>query len=323
MRNFDSVVDIGDLPYEMVRPILKKIVDPEQLRTIESNSPQIAGLDAELWKAFIKRDIQRWEQKWIEPARPESWSKVYRKLMKQDNEERAAAEDALRAALNKSKVEKAANQAQIVHSVIKEPKKSSWGSSWAQQKPAIGQQALKNARSGQQALAVIKRQAAHQHQVRGVIKSTPTHELQTKRGTVTHAPQSMVNQYNKQAPIRQPNVNQSNYRPAIFAPRVGPVSARDQALNSALRAERAEQAAKEQRLRALTGASAPKSSNPVIAAPQPQRSTASASNSQNSASTGHLRPPQPSRTASPASPMPPKKRPAAAMFLASPKRVKR
>ena len=49
-------------------------------REIEKACPQILGEDAELWQEFIKRDIEKWEEKIQEPKNPHSWYKVYRKL---------------------------------------------------------------------------------------------------------------------------------------------------------------------------------------------------------------------------------------------------
>lgn len=54
---------------------------------LEKASPQLIGADSELWVNFIKRDIPNWRNKLIEPKNPASWYKVYRKLVKETEDE--------------------------------------------------------------------------------------------------------------------------------------------------------------------------------------------------------------------------------------------
>ena len=86
IKNVRSIVDIGDAPYSLMRPILLKVETAEQLHEIEKVSPQIIGEDAELWLNLIKRDVERWEDYFVEPKNPASWFKVYRKLIKEAKE---------------------------------------------------------------------------------------------------------------------------------------------------------------------------------------------------------------------------------------------
>ncbi|PGH15135.1 hypothetical protein AJ80_05645 [Polytolypa hystricis UAMH7299] len=72
--------DIGLARYELIRPILLKIENPEQLHTLELKSPHLLDHTAELWIEFIKRDIPQWNE--IElPENPESWYNVYHELL--------------------------------------------------------------------------------------------------------------------------------------------------------------------------------------------------------------------------------------------------
>ena len=259
IRNADSIDDLGDeITYEMALPILRKIQDPDQLMKLEQNSPQIAGHTGELWRKFIERDIQRWKEKIIEPKNPTSWSKVYRKLKKEDEQERLAAEEMLKQALNKRKVEKESHSANIVHAVIPQGKKAA-ARSWGSSRPmAIGGQAIKRS-TGVEALATIRRQSAHAAQSRNITAAVPSHELANKRSAITHAPVSMLHAYARQngaGLIRNPVIGagtgllpQAARRGPVFVPRAGPRSLGDQAIDLALRNERRE---KEERLRALT-----------------------------------------------------------------------
>lgn len=258
-KNIDGIIDIGEMPYDMVAPFIRKIQNPEQLRLLEANSPQLAGETIDLWKAFIKRDIQQWEQKLIPPKNPALWWKVYRKLKREDNAQKAVAEEALKAALSQKSQQKKANSTQIVHAVIPQVKTSRWGES---RPTASGAQALRNTRTGTDALAVIRRQTANQQLARGITKSIPNHALGEKRSTVVRAPQSMLNEYAyAKSPVKPvaprsapPRLGyEQASRPVVFAPRMKPTH-KDQALNAAIIAERKDQARKEEKLRALTGA---------------------------------------------------------------------
>ncbi|EHY59470.1 hypothetical protein HRR83_001256 [Exophiala dermatitidis] len=111
------ITDIGDLDYELVRPVLMKIENPEKLHQIEQASPQIIGLDAELWLNFIKRDIPDWHLKPHEPKDPKNWYKVYRKLKAEAEQDSKADEAMLKAALANIKKEKEQNVVEIANRV--------------------------------------------------------------------------------------------------------------------------------------------------------------------------------------------------------------
>ncbi|KAK5058908.1 hypothetical protein LTR84_011172 [Exophiala bonariae] len=107
------ITDIGDLRYELIRPMLLRVESPEKLYQLEQNSPQIIGRDGEIWLSFIRRDIPDWEQKRHEPKDPKNWYKVYRKLKKEAEENAIADEAVLKAALANINNEKEQNVAQM------------------------------------------------------------------------------------------------------------------------------------------------------------------------------------------------------------------
>jgi len=76
--------------------VLQRIESPEQLHQIEVNSPHIRGEDAELWKAFIARDIPNWRSKNYAPKNPLKWYEVYCKYKREQTEEIKRDEDILR-----------------------------------------------------------------------------------------------------------------------------------------------------------------------------------------------------------------------------------
>ena len=286
IKNIADITDVGELRYDILEPILRRIENPAQLvsivsdsaqsyltreqRQIEESSPHIAEDDAELWKRFIKRDISSGEKKvqTHRPKNPSSWWKVYRKLKKEDQMDQVAAEEALKAALNKHKAGKEANTTQIVHAVIPSGEKRSGWSSGPREKPQ-GARALANARTAAQQLTILKRQTASRQQGRSVAQSTPSHQLQQMRGRVAQAPASMVRQYaGNPAPAKPPPAvtpSTNKYRPA-FVPK--PQTHADRALTTAIQQTKREQEERERRLRNLTGASNPASSDKTPAPAQ-------------------------------------------------------
>ena len=283
IRNITGLQDVGDIAYDLVRTILKKIDNPQQLREIEIASPHIADTDAELWKAFIMRDISQWEEKIVEPKNPRSWWKVYRKLIKEERRAKEAQEEQLKASLIGIDKEKEANQATFVQRVI--PQQQSRGkafvdgvrnphtNSWGQNRTP----ALQNAKRGKDILSAIRKQSSNAHQQKGFSQIQPAKALVPgAKSQIRSAPMGMVRDHAKPtsaAAARQAHGVEAERRPApvVFVPRSGQ-SVQDKALNSALRAE---QAKKEDRLRALAsgGQRPPTASSP---APAPRRASTSA-----------------------------------------------
>lgn len=88
--------DVGDFEYWKIRTVLQRIDSPEQLHQIETNSPQIKGEDAELWRTFIKRDIPNWASKNYAPKNPTKWYEVYCKYKKEQRKDIERDEEILR-----------------------------------------------------------------------------------------------------------------------------------------------------------------------------------------------------------------------------------
>lgn len=120
IRNLANLQDVGDTRYELVRPALRKIMDPQQLRAIEIASPHIADADEELWLAFIQRDIPDWKRKFVRPKNPRSWWKVYRKLYREEKAAQEEQQKQLLEALQGKKKEKEENQTHILSTVVQQ-----------------------------------------------------------------------------------------------------------------------------------------------------------------------------------------------------------
>lgn len=274
IRNIAGLQDVGDVAYELIRPVLKRIDNPQQLRNIEIASPQIADADAELWRAFIARDIPNWEEKIMEPKNPRSWWKVYRKLIREERRAKEEQEEQLMATMMGLDKQKEANQAQIVHKVIPQPgghKAFADGvpnhnvNSWGQPK----QPSLQNAKRGKDILNAIRKQSSNAQQQRGFSQTQPAKAmLPGAKSQIARAPEGMVRDYKKPAPpaMARQQGQGSGARgtppPRVFVSR-RVSTAQDRALKEAIREE---QAKKEERLRALASRGA-KASPAALPAP--------------------------------------------------------
>lgn len=197
-RNIADLHDVGDMSYDLVKPILRKIVHPQQLREIEISSPHIADFDAELWQAFIARDILMWEDKIVEPKNPRSWWKVYRKLWKDQQKAQEEQEQKLRATIMGIDKKKAENKTHVVQEVLPERAGRTFfldgnlqrgtGGSANIKKPA-----LKNAVRGRDILDAIRKESASARQEKdlGKLKFGKTVPPPPK-AQITKAPDEMV-----------------------------------------------------------------------------------------------------------------------------------
>lgn len=163
-RNIHFIDNLSDMPYQMAHPILKKVTSPNQLLEIQTNSPHLAKDTGELWQAFIMRDLPNLTQEnMIYPKNPESWYKVYRKLMRTEKEREAVQEEQLRISLLGDKVKREEKKTMFVDKVLHH----------AREEPVIfvdgqrnrgnrtaGPPSLAKAKTGTDALAAIRNRSA-------------------------------------------------------------------------------------------------------------------------------------------------------------------
>lgn len=118
VKNKEGIDDVGDIPYEKIRPVLLKIERPDQLASIEKNSPQLLGKTAEIWRAFLLRDIQDYDQRPVEPRDGKSWWKTYRKAKQRADEEQERQEDELVSQLMARKEERDRNTTTVSSKLV-------------------------------------------------------------------------------------------------------------------------------------------------------------------------------------------------------------
>jgi elongin-A len=118
-RNIANLQDLGDVSYDLARPILRQVTNPEQLRSLELASPQIAANDAEIWRTFIRRDIPNWRSKIPDPNNISIFCyDVYCKLKDKEQREIEAQENQLRQALTQLDKKKEANKSHLLQKVV-------------------------------------------------------------------------------------------------------------------------------------------------------------------------------------------------------------
>lgn len=119
-RNITNLQDLGDVSYQLARPILKQITNPEHLRQLELVSPQIEANDSEMWIVFIRRDIPTWREHIGELKTDRITYDVYCELKKRDEQEREQQEEQLRQAFAKADQKKEANKSIILDKAIRD-----------------------------------------------------------------------------------------------------------------------------------------------------------------------------------------------------------
>lgn len=281
IRNLPGILDVADTPYDLIRTVLKKIQNPQHLHEIEKNSPHIADADAELWRTFIARDIPQWEDKILEPKNPRSWWKVYRKLIREEEQAKEEQEKILEEAMSGVKKAREEHRTQIVGKVIPQQGGARSRAAFVDGQPnphagsgwggaAARTPALQNAKKGKDFIAAMRKQsvlAAKQIGVGGAGKGGFGREsmLLSGRQQIKSAPAWMVRDLRKPVPAaalvaRTGSPASRRGGAQVFAPRKGPTVA-ERAINEAV----AQNKAREARLRALTNPGA----KGAIAAPLP------------------------------------------------------
>ncbi|KAI0482626.1 RNA polymerase II transcription factor SIII subunit A-domain-containing protein [Xylariaceae sp. FL0804] len=115
IKNVKDINDVGSTPYSVLRPILLKIDNAEQLRRLEVDSPHLEGDDAECWVRLIARHFPRLSKQhnW-EPRNPSSWHKVYAKYQRVEAEIKREAAEKLKNAFKSIKKYKETNISTLV-----------------------------------------------------------------------------------------------------------------------------------------------------------------------------------------------------------------
>jgi elongin-A len=204
-----GLTDIGHLEYFQVRSILQRIDSPEQLHQIEIHSPQIKGEDAELWRAFIARDIPTWSKKNYVPKNPHKWYEIYCRYKKEQQKEIEAAEATLKESMLGIQKRRATHVSKVVDmktlpKLPRDPRMLANNGGVPLNKhrgfKKEGASSLvwtagskTKLTDGKSVLTRARREAKEISQMSKLAK--PTHQLSGRMGQVVRAPPAMVNEY--------------------------------------------------------------------------------------------------------------------------------
>ena len=308
IRNIMSINDIADLPYHAVEPILRRVDNPQQLRDIEVTCPQIAEHSGPLWQELIKRDVSNGASKMLYPKDPKNWWKVYRKMVKQESADKAAAEETLRAAMNGLKDAKSHKETTYVPKVfaLGAKKKSGFFDGVRQGGGGGSSKApmLWNAKTGRDAFGAMQRATASKVRI---FKPGTRHYVPDGKSQIRAAPKSMIRDNSGQEAVLRAAAEAKKYAEPTSSrhnnkPFSTPLAATSKAEQAFRNEETKAQLERESRLRALTGA--PPAARPAMH-PQPQSRTATpaATGSQRSStSTPTAAPKRPQASLSPSPP---------------------
>ncbi|KAI9653811.1 MAG: hypothetical protein M1831_005678 [Alyxoria varia] len=105
-RNVKYIEGVGAVDYKHVRDIIALVENPDQLHCIETNSPEIIGHDADVWRKMMVRYIRSYMDNPVQPDDGKDWYGLYLHLKKKQDKQDAASRAKLQARLNQHKAVK-------------------------------------------------------------------------------------------------------------------------------------------------------------------------------------------------------------------------
>ena len=199
LRMLKNIDDLGDMPFKVAEPLLKKVQTAAHLRRIEVNCPQYVGETRQIWINMIKRDVLQWNE--LEPKNPASWCKLYAKLVAAETKATAASALILKNAFSDLAAEKGDRQIMTTNLLHKSQIK---GSRAAKRAPSVDQSSLRfnngsrtKMVTGKDVVARAKREARERSQAlnSNSILAQPTHKLNQRATIIRTAPTGLVQQH--------------------------------------------------------------------------------------------------------------------------------
>ncbi|KAI4118531.1 MAG: hypothetical protein LQ338_007386 [Usnochroma carphineum] len=277
VKNLPGLTDIGDIAYEVIRPVLLKIENPKQLvsapkslkvvyltssqQILEEASPHLCGADEEIWISFIKRDIPDAGSKMLYPKKPSSWWKVYCRMRKDYEAEVDKDVAKLKAAFNGLKAAKDKRKIQIMEGIPKLPKLDGMQFAHAAEynrikkpvkiiRPTSKVLQFENGSkikvlTGKGIVDKARREALGMSRFPAQnVLATPTHQLNSLASRPPEAPLWRVEEIRRASPPKNP----STAKPEVFASPIRPAGSKEAQRKSGMMTTEY----REGRLRALT-----------------------------------------------------------------------
>ncbi len=191
LRSITSIVDVGEMPFDTAKPLLKAIENPEQLHQLEVNCPVLSEDPAKMqniWVRLMERKFPRWEDQGYDIPDDMHWLDIYYFIKAQVAKSDAEAEAALAQKLAGFDKDKKSNKTHIVQAnsrflpLLPGNRRRGIGSS-SRIKPPAGMSALQKARF--EAAKISK----------AATLANPKAKLPVVQGKLRTAPAAMVNEY--------------------------------------------------------------------------------------------------------------------------------
>lgn len=201
IKNIHLLDSVGDLPFHFVQPVLRFVQNPDQLQLLEENCEQLRGETGKIWLRFIKRDIPNWESRTYQPRDPKNWSKAYRKLKREAENEKLVQEEELKQQLKavdrtKTKTQIVDSRAALGAARMFSTHRSACNTSWG---PATGAPA----KTGKVAFDKLKRGIFDHKRERPTLQSMSADVLAQRRTKLKQAPAHMVRMAANEGPQRR------------------------------------------------------------------------------------------------------------------------
>ncbi|CAF9903046.1 MAG: hypothetical protein GOMPHAMPRED_000074 [Gomphillus americanus] len=201
LRMMKTIDDLGDMPFRIAEPLLKKVQTAAQLHRIEQNCPQFVGATRNIWIVLFKRDLPQWDG--TEPKNPKSWYKLYQNLVMAET--KATEEDALilKATMDKLAAEKGDRQihtTNLLHRSKVRGVKTKLGQSIDQSTLRFNGGSRTKMATGKDVLARARREARERSQALNnhSILARPTHTLNQRATSVRQAPTGLVQRHQQE-----------------------------------------------------------------------------------------------------------------------------
>lgn len=219
-----GLVSVGDFEYQEARKFLLRVTSPNQLHTIEQNSPQILGEDVELWKTFIARDIPDWKRKNYAPKNPKKWREVYLRYLKEQKEEIERDKEKLRESMMGLQKQKESRISRVISAtqlpkLPRDPRmRANNGGVPIGRKRGFDATGPKPRSTTSQGVLSKVRKEARELSARNKV-AAPIHQLDNKTSQVLKAPAAMVDQYRRTpaSGVRKSTPNQTSNQQSLLS----------------------------------------------------------------------------------------------------------
>jgi len=112
LKEVDNLTDIGNIPFELIQPVLQRISRPDQLRKLEASCAQLRGKTGDIWTKLIQRDAGKYAKS-IEGADIKDWYKTYTELKARQDVDNENAKEVLAARMSAIRKQKNQNKAEL------------------------------------------------------------------------------------------------------------------------------------------------------------------------------------------------------------------